>query len=66
VGYNLMAAPFNLSLAEGFAANCRFDEGLGLIDDALRQVETNGDFIYMQKCCGSKALTCSQFHSLGH
>jgi predicted ATPase/DNA-binding winged helix-turn-helix (wHTH) protein len=47
VGYNLMAAPFNLSLAEGFAATSRFDEGLGLIDDALRQVETNGDFIYM-------------------
>jgi predicted ATPase/DNA-binding winged helix-turn-helix (wHTH) protein len=46
-GYGLMAAPFNLSLAEGFAATGRFAEGLRLIDDGMRQVETNGDFIYM-------------------
>jgi hypothetical protein len=46
-GYGLMAAPFNLSLAEGFAATGRFAEGIRVIDDGMRQVETNGDFIYM-------------------
>ena len=46
-GYGLMAAPFNVSLAEGFTATGRFAEGLSLIDDGIRQVEKNGDFIYM-------------------
>ena len=46
-GYGLMASPFSLSLVEGFAATGRFAEGLRLLDDGIRQVETNGDFIYM-------------------
>jgi predicted ATPase len=46
-GYGLMAAPFNLSLAEGLAATGRFAESIRLIDDGMRQVEINGDFIYM-------------------
>ncbi|HTI01635.1 MAG TPA: winged helix-turn-helix domain-containing protein, partial [Acidisoma sp.] len=46
-GYGLMAAPFNLSLAEGLAATGRFAESLRLLDDGMRQVEINGDFIYM-------------------
>ena len=45
--FGLMAAPFNLSLAEGFAATCRFAEGLRLIDDGIRLVEVNGDAVYM-------------------
>lgn len=46
-GYGLMTAPFNVSLAEGFVATGRFTEGLGLIDDGIRQVDENGDLIYM-------------------
>jgi predicted ATPase len=46
-GYGMMSAPFNLSLAEGLAAAGRISESMSLIEDGMRQVETNGDFIYM-------------------
>lgn len=46
-GYFLMAAAFNLALAEGLAATGRLAESLDRIDEGIRQVEINGDFIYM-------------------
>jgi tetratricopeptide (TPR) repeat protein len=64
-GYGLMAAPFNLSLAEGFAATGQFAEGLRLVDDGIGQVETNGDFIYMPELLrvkGTLLLSTSQSH----
>ncbi len=43
--YNMME--FNISLAEGLSATGRFAESISLIDDGIRQVEANGDAIYM-------------------
>ena len=45
--YGMMTSPFNLALAEGLAARGRFDESMRVIDDGIRQVEANGDAIYM-------------------
>ena len=45
--YGMMTSPFNLALAEGLAAIGRFDESMRVIDDGIRQVEANGDAIYM-------------------
>jgi tetratricopeptide (TPR) repeat protein len=45
VRYKMME--FNISLAEGLSATGRFAESMSLIDDGIRQVEANGDAIYM-------------------
>jgi predicted ATPase/DNA-binding winged helix-turn-helix (wHTH) protein len=45
VGYKMME--LNISLAEGLSTTGRFAESMSLIDDAIRQVEANGDAIYM-------------------
>jgi predicted ATPase/DNA-binding winged helix-turn-helix (wHTH) protein len=45
VRYRMME--FNISLAEGLSAIGRVAEGISLIDDGIRQVEANGDAIYM-------------------
>jgi tetratricopeptide (TPR) repeat protein len=38
---------FKLSLVEGLIAIGQFDEGLALIDETIRLVEVNGDFLHM-------------------
>ena len=55
-GYGMMAAPFDLSLAEGFAATGRFAESLSVIDDGIRLVEINGDLIYMPELLRVKGV----------
>ena len=47
VRFELLTTPFNLSLAEGFAAIGRFADGMALIDETIRLVEANGDLSYM-------------------
>jgi tetratricopeptide (TPR) repeat protein len=38
---------FNIWLAEGLSATGQFAESMRLVDDGIRQVEANGDVIYM-------------------
>jgi predicted ATPase/DNA-binding winged helix-turn-helix (wHTH) protein len=45
--YELMTTEFNISLVQGLCATDRFSEGLALIDETIRLVETNGDLCYM-------------------
>lgn len=45
--YELLSTHLNISLVQGFAAIGRFAEGVTLIDDTIRRVETNGDLSYM-------------------
>jgi predicted ATPase/DNA-binding winged helix-turn-helix (wHTH) protein len=45
--YELLTTPFNISLAQGFAATGRFAEGMTLVDETMRVVEANEDFCYM-------------------
>jgi predicted ATPase/DNA-binding winged helix-turn-helix (wHTH) protein len=44
--YELLTA-FNISLVQGFAALGRLEEGMTLIDAAIRSVEVNGDLSFM-------------------
>ena len=45
--YELLTTPLNISLVQGLAAIDRFAEGTVLLDETIRQVETNGDVAYM-------------------
>jgi hypothetical protein len=45
--YGLFATEFRISLAEGLAAIGQTDKGAALIDETFRQIETNGDAIYL-------------------
>ena len=45
--YELFTTPFNTSLAQGLGATDRIAEGIALIDETIRLVETNGDLSYM-------------------
>ena len=45
--YELLTTAFNISLVQGLAAIGRFAEGMALIDETIRLVETNGDTCYM-------------------
>jgi predicted ATPase len=45
--YELLTTEFEIPLVEGLAAIGRFAEGITLIDEAIRRVETNGDVSYM-------------------
>jgi predicted ATPase len=45
--YELLTTPFDLSLAEGLMALGRVDDAISLIDDTIRRVKTNGDYVYM-------------------
>jgi predicted ATPase len=47
VRYELLTTEFNISLVQGLAALGRFAEGITLIDETIRRVETNGDLSYM-------------------
>jgi predicted ATPase/DNA-binding winged helix-turn-helix (wHTH) protein len=45
--YELLTTPLNISLVQGLAATGRFTEGMALIDETIRLVETNGDTCYL-------------------
>jgi len=45
--YELLTTALNISLVQGLAANDRAVEGVSLIDETIRQVEANGDLVYM-------------------
>jgi predicted ATPase len=47
VRYELLSTEFNISLVQGLAAIGRVTEGITLVDETIRQVETNGDVSYM-------------------
>jgi predicted ATPase/DNA-binding winged helix-turn-helix (wHTH) protein len=63
VGYELLTTEFNISLVQGLAAIGQFAEGVVLVDDAIRRVETNGDDLYMPELLrikGGLALSMPQ------
>jgi hypothetical protein len=45
--YELLTTTFNLSLIEGLLDVGRYDEGVALIDETIRLIEVNGDFVFM-------------------
>lgn len=47
VRYELLTTAFTITLVEGLAALRRFDEAIGLVDEAIKMVEMNGDASYM-------------------
>jgi tetratricopeptide (TPR) repeat protein len=47
VRYELLTTEFDISLVQGLAAIGRFAEGITLIDETIRRVETNGDALHM-------------------
>ncbi len=55
VRYELLTTEFNIALAQGLAAIGRFAEGIALIDESIRRVETNGDTVYMPELLRMKA-----------
>jgi predicted ATPase/DNA-binding winged helix-turn-helix (wHTH) protein len=55
VRYELITTEFNISLVQGLAAVGQFAEATRLLDDAIRQVETNGDTCYMPELLRLKA-----------
>jgi hypothetical protein len=53
--YELLTTPFNMALAEGFAALDRHSEAEALIDETIGTTEKNGDFLYMPELLRVKA-----------
>lgn len=47
VRHAVLATPFNIALAQGLAATGRSSEGLALLDEIVRRIETNGDICYL-------------------
>jgi predicted ATPase len=47
VRYELLTTEFNISLVQGLSALGQYAEGITLIDETIRRVETNGDVSYM-------------------
>ncbi len=45
--YELLTTALNMSLVQGLAATSRFAEGISLIDETMRLVETDGDLCYI-------------------
>lgn len=45
--YELLTTIFNISLVQGLAAIAQFTEGLARIDETIRLVEANEDFVYL-------------------
>ena len=52
--YELLTTPFNISLAQGFAATGRFAEGIELVDETMRLVEANEDRCYLPELLRAK------------
>jgi len=53
--YELLTTEFNISLVQGLAAIGQFTEGITLIDETIRLVETNGDVSYLPEFLRVKA-----------
>jgi tetratricopeptide (TPR) repeat protein len=53
--YELLTTEFNISLVQGLAAIGQFTEGITLIDETIRLVETNGDVSYLPELLRVKA-----------
>jgi len=53
--YELLTTPLYISLVQGLTALGRYDEGLALIIDSIRRVETSGDDVYMPELLRVKA-----------
>jgi hypothetical protein len=45
--YRMLNTEFKLALAQGLVAIGAFDKGQMLVDDTIRLVEANGDFVHM-------------------
>jgi predicted ATPase/DNA-binding winged helix-turn-helix (wHTH) protein len=45
--YRMFSTEFKLSLVQGLVALGMFEEGLTLVDETIRLVEENGDFVHM-------------------
>jgi hypothetical protein len=45
--YELLTTQLSISLVQGLAAAGRFAEGIALVEETIRRVETNGDVLYM-------------------
>ena len=45
--YEVQTTPFNTALAQGFATIGRIADGLALVEETIRHVESNGDYCYM-------------------
>jgi predicted ATPase/DNA-binding winged helix-turn-helix (wHTH) protein len=55
VRYELLTTEFNISLVQGLAAIGQLAEGIALIDETMRRVETNGDALYTPELLRVKA-----------
>jgi predicted ATPase/DNA-binding winged helix-turn-helix (wHTH) protein len=53
--HDMITTEFNMTLVRGLAAIGQFTEGITLIDQAIRRVETNGDVSYMPELLRVKA-----------
>ena len=63
--YEMMASNFKISLAVGLAATGRFAEGIEMADECIRQIEENGDAIYLPELLrvkGTILLSMSESH----
>ncbi|WP_254020540.1 ATP-binding protein [Mesorhizobium escarrei] len=52
--YELVTTELSLSLAKGFSVSHRFDEGLRTINETIKLIEANGDFLYMPEALRTK------------
>jgi tetratricopeptide (TPR) repeat protein len=53
--YELLTTPLNISLVGGLAALGRYAEGMALLDETMREVEKNGDALYMPELLRTRA-----------
>jgi len=53
--YELLSTPLDIALVQGLAAIGQFAEGITLIDETIRRVETNGDVSYLPELLRVKA-----------
>jgi predicted ATPase/DNA-binding winged helix-turn-helix (wHTH) protein len=53
--HDMITTEFNISLAQGLAAIGQLAEGMALIDETMRRVETNGDVSYLPELLRVKA-----------
>jgi len=52
--HDQLTTAFSISLAQGLATTGQFTEGMTLVDEAIRQVDANGDFTYMPELLRAK------------
>jgi tetratricopeptide (TPR) repeat protein len=52
--HDQLTTAFSISLAQGLATTGRFAEGMTLVDEAIRQVDANGDLTYMPELLRAK------------